>query len=66
MQQYCLTQEQIILRDTVRKFALAVVAPRAHEIDDKAEYPQDMFDALIELGVFAQWVKNLCDQCGSC
>ncbi len=53
MHQYCLTQEQIILRDTVRKFARAKVAPRAQEIDAKAEFPQDMFDALRELGLFA-------------
>ena len=53
MQQSCLTQEQIILRDTVRKFARSTVAPRAQEIDAKAEYPQDMFEALSELGLFA-------------
>lgn len=53
MHQYCLTQEQIILRDTVRKFARTKVAPRAQEIDERAEYPQDMFEALSELGLFA-------------
>jgi hypothetical protein len=53
MQQYCLTQEQSILRDTVRKFAQVKVAPRAQEIDEKAQYPHDMFEALIELGLFA-------------
>jgi len=53
MQQYCLTQEQIILRDTVRKFAQNKVAPRAQEIDEKAQYPHDMFEWLIELGLFA-------------
>lgn len=53
MNQYSLTEEQLILRETVRKFALEKVAPRAQEIDDKAEYPQDMFEALSELGLFA-------------
>lgn len=53
MNQYSLTEEQNILRDTVRKFALDKVAPRAQEIDEKAEYPQDMFEALIDLGLFA-------------
>lgn len=53
MNQYSLTEEQLILRETVRKFALEKVAPRAQEIDDKAEYPQDMFEALTELGLFA-------------
>ncbi|MCH9670601.1 MAG: acyl-CoA dehydrogenase family protein [Gammaproteobacteria bacterium] len=46
-------EEQIILRDMVRNFARAKVAPRAAEIDRTAEYPQDMFDALRDLGLFA-------------
>ena len=51
--QYALTDEQRLLQDTLRAFARERVAPRAAEIDSKAEYPQDMFDALRELGMFA-------------
>ncbi|MBV1876750.1 MAG: acyl-CoA dehydrogenase family protein [Pseudomonadales bacterium] len=48
-----LSDEQRLLQDTVRRFAREKVAPRAQEIDAKAEYPQDMFDALKELQMFA-------------
>jgi hypothetical protein len=51
--QYGLTEEQRLLQETLRAFARDKVAPRAAEIDAKAEYPQDMFDALRELGMFA-------------
>ena len=36
----------------MRRVALEKVAPRAAEIDAKAEYPQDMFDLLKDLGFF--------------
>ncbi|MEM7250590.1 MAG: acyl-CoA dehydrogenase family protein [Pseudomonadota bacterium] len=47
------SDEQLILRDTIRRFARSDVAPRAAAIDRDAEYPQDMFDALREMGLFA-------------
>ena len=50
---YALTEDQRLLQDTLRGFAADKVAPRAAEIDAKAEYPQDMYDALRELGMFA-------------
>ena len=53
MSQYELSSEQKLLQDTVRRFALEKVAPRAQQIDESAEYPQDMFEALTELGLFA-------------
>lgn len=53
MSQYELSSEQKMLQDTVRRFALEKVAPRAQQIDESAEYPQDMFEALTELGLFA-------------
>ena len=40
------------VRDFVRRVAQERVAPRADEIDRTAEYPQDMFDLLRELGLF--------------
>ncbi len=51
--QYALSEEQRLLQETIRAFARDKVAPRAAEIDAKAEYPQDMFDHLKALGLFA-------------
>lgn len=41
------------LRDLVRRVAREKVAARADAIDRTAEYPQDMFDLLRGLGLFA-------------
>jgi acyl-CoA dehydrogenase len=50
---YSLTDEQQAIQDLVRRVAREKVAPRADAIDRSAEYPQDMFDLLRELGLFA-------------
>lgn len=50
---YSLTEEQLAVQDLVRRVAREQVAPRADAIDRDAEYPQDMFDLLQELGLFA-------------
>tara|TARA_B100001559_G_scaffold288166_1_gene265653 strand:- start:1331 stop:2479 length:1149 start_codon:yes stop_codon:yes gene_type:complete len=47
-----LSEDNKRIRDIVRRVALEKVAPRAGEIDAKAEYPQDMFDLLKDLGLF--------------
>ena len=47
-----LSDDNIQIREMVRRVALEKVAPRADTIDAKAEYPQDMFDMLRELGLF--------------
>jgi alkylation response protein AidB-like acyl-CoA dehydrogenase len=47
-----LSDDNIQIREMVRRVALEKVAPRADIIDAKAEYPQDMFDMLRELGLF--------------
>ena len=39
---YALTDEQIAFRDTIRQIVTERVAPRAAEIDAKAEYPWDV------------------------
>ncbi|MCO6415227.1 acyl-CoA dehydrogenase family protein [Siccirubricoccus sp. KC 17139] len=49
---FALGQDQIEVRDLVRRVAQERVAARAAEIDRTAEYPQDMFDLLKELGLF--------------
>jgi alkylation response protein AidB-like acyl-CoA dehydrogenase len=40
--QYALTEEQLDFRDTIRQIVADRVAPRAAEIDAKAEYPWDL------------------------
>ena len=49
---YALTSEQYQIQDMVRRLARDKVALRADEIDRTAEYPQDMFELLRELGLF--------------
>ncbi|NLL19374.1 MAG: acyl-CoA dehydrogenase, partial [Clostridia bacterium] len=46
--QYQLTEEQIMIRDNVRKLAQEVVAPRAAEIDATGEYPWDIYRLFAE------------------
>jgi butyryl-CoA dehydrogenase len=46
-----LTDEQKLLRETVRRFAEEVVGPRAKEIDETGEFPRDFFDRAGELGL---------------
>ena len=45
---FTLTEEQLQVRDLVRRVARERVAPRAAAIDASGEYPQDMFDLLRE------------------
>ena len=53
MNNYTLNEEQRQIQDAVRRVALEKVGPRAMEIDRTAEYPEDMFQLLRELGWFA-------------
>ena len=45
---YTIPQEQLDFRDTIRQIAQERVAPRAAEIDEKAEYPHDLRTLLAE------------------
>lgn len=47
-----LSDEHRQIQDMVRRVALERVAPRANEIDEKAEFPEDMFELLRDLGLF--------------
>jgi hypothetical protein len=49
---FALTADQLQIQDLIRRVAKEKVAPRANEIDRTAEYPQDMFDLLQQLGLF--------------
>jgi len=46
-----LSDEQLLLRDTVRRFAAEVVAPKAKEIDASGEFPLSTFRQAGELGL---------------
>lgn len=46
-----LTQDQRMVRDMVREFALAEVEPLAHEIDENHRFPQETWKKIVELGL---------------
>lgn len=48
-----LHEEHRLLRQSVREIVRDRVAPRAYEIDQDREYPQDVFDLFAEQGLFA-------------
>src|SRR2546428_636081 len=45
------SEEQIAIRDTIRELVQDKVAPRAAEIDEKAEYPKDIERLFAENGI---------------
>jgi butyryl-CoA dehydrogenase len=46
-----LSEEQVLLREAVRRFADEVAAPRAREIDESGEFPRQFFDQAGDLGL---------------
>ena len=48
---YTIPQEHLDFRDTIRQIALERIAPRAADIDEKAEYPDDLRRLLSEQDV---------------
>jgi alkylation response protein AidB-like acyl-CoA dehydrogenase len=46
-----LTEDEVILRESVREFAEAQVRPLVREMDDHAKIPRELIDRLFELGV---------------
>jgi alkylation response protein AidB-like acyl-CoA dehydrogenase len=50
---YRLTDEQNLLRQAVRALADDKIAPRAAEIDETAQFPHDVYDALVRAGFHA-------------
>jgi alkylation response protein AidB-like acyl-CoA dehydrogenase len=50
---YRLTEEQVLLRDTVRQLADERIAPRAAEIDRTGEFPEDIRQLLAQQDVLA-------------
>ena len=48
---FSLTEEQRLLKKTVREFAEAEIGPHAREWDEKQEFPREVFTKLGELGL---------------
>ncbi|MEY2785689.1 MAG: hypothetical protein RL277_1899 [Planctomycetota bacterium] len=46
-----LTQDQRMIRDMVREFALAEVQPLAHEIDEEHRFPHETWKKIVGLGL---------------
>jgi alkylation response protein AidB-like acyl-CoA dehydrogenase len=46
-----LTEDEIILRDSVREFAEAKIRPLVRQMDEHAKIPRTLVDALFDLGV---------------
>jgi alkylation response protein AidB-like acyl-CoA dehydrogenase len=55
---YTLPEEHQLLRKTVREVADDKIAPRAAEIDEKAEFPWDVHDALVSAELHAVHVPE--------
>src|SRR5260370_20403267 len=45
------SEDQVAIRDTIRELVQDRVAPRAAEIDEKAEYPKDIEKLFAENGI---------------
>jgi isovaleryl-CoA dehydrogenase len=53
-----LGEDADMLRETVRRFAQAKIAPRAEEIDRKNEFPRDLWPRLGDLGLLGITVEE--------
>ncbi|MDQ1355243.1 MAG: short-chain 2-methylacyl-CoA dehydrogenase [Acidobacteriota bacterium] len=49
---YDLPEEAVMMRDSVRKFAEAVIRPKARELDEKQEFSPEITKQMGELGLF--------------
>ncbi|WP_292619751.1 acyl-CoA dehydrogenase family protein [Mesorhizobium sp.] len=55
---FLLTEEQRLLRDTVRSFAEAQVGPLAAEIDRTGDFPRRLYGAMAEMGLYGLMVPD--------
>ena len=53
-----LSEEQIMIRDTVRDFAEREIKPLAHDLDEKAEFSYDLTKKMGELGLFGMYLPE--------
>src|SRR3954465_4071629 len=55
---FALSDELAELQATVRRIAQDKVKPRAREIDETGEYPQDIFDGFRDPGLLGLWIPS--------
>ena len=53
-----LTEQQKLIKDTARRSAREVVAPRAKELDETGEYPHDYFEAFKSAGLLGMAIPE--------
>jgi alkylation response protein AidB-like acyl-CoA dehydrogenase len=53
-----LSEEHRLIKDTARRIARDVVAPRAKEVDETQEYPHDFFDAFKQAGLLGMAIPE--------
>jgi len=53
-----LTEEQNLIRETVRDFAEREIKPVAHDLDEKAEFSYDLTNKMGELGLFGMYLPE--------
>ena len=55
---YALAPEHVMLRESVRALASDKIAPRAAEVDETAEFPWDVYHALVQADLHAPHVPE--------
>ncbi len=58
MPDYNLTQEQEILRKSIREFAEQEIAPVAQELDEKEEFSVELTKKMFDMGLFGMYVSE--------
>ncbi len=53
-----LTEEQVAIQNAARKFAENEFPKYAEELDEKEEYPFDLWKKACELGFIGSWIKE--------
>lgn len=53
-----LSEEQRMVRDSVREFVAKEIAPRAHEYDEQSRFPREQLKGLAELGLLGMIIPE--------
>ncbi|HEY4668594.1 MAG TPA: acyl-CoA dehydrogenase family protein [Tepidiformaceae bacterium] len=56
--QFELSEENRLIKDTARRIAKDIVAPRAKELDETGEYPHDFFEAFKKAGLLGMAIPE--------